>query len=141
MLPAALRRCLTDELTPEDWYELVNSKVFFWLDEARLARHRNAYGEADQLVLTIDAKRLLDRYGDIASVSPINTGNARRAAAPRNRSTFVPYQRWIQDGWEAECIPGRASRPANHRAVELTVPDSVPDILNYVTNVAPLVGK
>ena len=138
MPPAALRRCLVGEMTPEDWYDLLNSKVFFWLDNARLLRHRNAYGDADQLVLTIDAKRLLGRYGDVAFVSPINTGNARRAAAPRNSSTFVPYDRWLHDGWAFERLPGRASRPANHRPVELTISDGVPDILTYVTDVAAL---
>jgi hypothetical protein len=29
---------------PEDWFELLNSKVFFWLDVRRLNRQRLACG-------------------------------------------------------------------------------------------------
>jgi hypothetical protein len=32
MPPKALMRCLRSGLMPEDWFELLNSKVFFWLD-------------------------------------------------------------------------------------------------------------
>lgn len=37
MSDAGLRRCLTDGLTPEDWYRLLNGKVFFWLTRAPAA--------------------------------------------------------------------------------------------------------
>ncbi len=30
MPPEALRRCLDPGLTPQDWYDLVNAKVYFW---------------------------------------------------------------------------------------------------------------
>ncbi len=136
MPPHSLRKCLSGGLSPEDWYELLNSKVFFWLDEARLHRHRNAYRQADQLILTIDAPRLLARYGDLASVSPINTGNARRAAAPRNATTFVPYRSWQSAGWASETIPDRPTRSLTHRPVELTIPGDVTDIMEYVSNVS-----
>ncbi|HEV2066807.1 MAG TPA: hypothetical protein VGR08_08220, partial [Thermomicrobiales bacterium] len=42
MPPAALRRCLVDGATPESWYELLNSRVFFWFDPKRLNRLRQA---------------------------------------------------------------------------------------------------
>src|SRR5262245_13553452 len=37
-----LTRCLEDGLLPEDWYRLLNAKVFFWLTRNRLLRLLNA---------------------------------------------------------------------------------------------------
>jgi hypothetical protein len=138
MPPAALARCLKSGLVPEDWFELLNSKVFFWLDIERLNRQRHACKDAPQIALIIDASSLLANYSTVASVAPINTGNAMRAAAPRNRTTFVPYERWVEDGWAHENIPGAPRRPANHRPVELTIDDAVPDIMEYVVRVVAL---
>jgi hypothetical protein len=138
MPPAVLARCLGDGLTPEDWYELLNSKVFFWLDPDRLNRQRRACRAAAQLVLTIDAERLLKRYGPIASVSPINLGNAMRAPAWRSATTLVAYDRWVADGWVDERRPGMNARPNNHRPVELMIDGAVPDVMTYVTSVTPL---
>src|SRR5499425_184180 len=47
MPPAALERCLVG-LTAPQWYELLNSKVFFWLDIERLNRQRRACGSFPQ---------------------------------------------------------------------------------------------
>lgn|SRR6185295_11885667 len=134
----ALARCLQDGLAPEDWFELLNSKVFFWVDAGRLNRQRRACGTSTQIVLTVDAARLLARYGAQATVTPINTGNAMRAAAPRNRTTFVPYQRWIKEGWAHEKLGRAATRASSHKPVELTIDDAVPDIMDYVTAVVTL---
>ncbi|HVY06246.1 MAG TPA: hypothetical protein VHB46_09740 [Burkholderiales bacterium] len=138
MPPTALARCLKDGLAPEDWYELLNSKVFFWLDAERLNRQRQACKAAPQVVLVVDAAKMLAKHGRAAAVSPINTGNAMRAAAPRNRTTFVPYAHWVEAGWKHESISRAAIRPSSHRPVELTVDDAVPDILEFVTRVMPL---
>ena len=47
MPPASLERCLVG-LTAPQWYELLNSKVFFWLDIERLNRQRRACGSFPQ---------------------------------------------------------------------------------------------
>jgi uncharacterized protein DUF7002 len=138
MPPKALMRCLRSGLMPEDWFELLNSKVFFWLDPRRLNRQRLACGASPQIALVVDASRLLMKYGNLATVTPINTGNALRSAAPRNLTTFVPYQRWLIDGWAYEDIPGARPRSRNHRPVELTISEAVPDILGYVMAAVPL---
>jgi hypothetical protein len=138
MPPGALARCLTNGLTPPDWFEPLNSKIFFWLDPRRLNRQRLARKASPQIALVIDAVRLLVSYGCYATVTPINSGNALRAAARRNLSTFVPYERWRVDGWEFEDVPGTGRRDPNHRPVELAVNDAVPDIMDYVVSVAPL---
>jgi len=123
---------------PEDWFELLNSKVFFWLDPRRLNRQRLACGASPQVALVVNASRLLMKYSGLATVTPINTGNALRFAAPRNLTTFVPYQRWLIDGWAYEDIPGARPRPGSHRPAELTISEAVPDILYYVMAAVPL---
>jgi hypothetical protein len=138
MPPKALARCLMNGLEPEEWYELLNSKVFFWLDPRRLNRQRLACKASTQIVLVLDATRLLLNYHSSAAVTPINTGNARRRAALRNLSTFVPYERWCMDGWEGESVPGAKRRDRNHRPVELAIPDAVPDVMGYLVDVVPL---
>ena len=138
MPPKALRRCLTSGLTPADWFELLNSKVFFWLDPGRLNRQRLAGGALPQIALVINAADLLMKYNGFATVTPINTGNALRFAAPRNLTTFVPYERWLIDGWAYEDIPGARPRPRSHRPAELTISEAVPDILDYVMAAVPL---
>lgn len=132
MPPTALERCLRG-MTPAQWYTLLNSKVFFWFDIERLNRLRKVLITTPQIVLVIDTQRLLARYGNSISLSPINTGNARRQPALRGPSTFVPYSIWLQTGWasEAEAL-GTRPRPKSHHPVELTVTGSVPDIMDFV---------
>lgn len=138
MPPHRLVRGLDGGLSPADWFEAVNSKVFFWLDPERLNRHRAAYASRPQIVLSVDAATMLTKYHDTASVTPINVGNARRRPAPRNMSTFVPYAHWVADGWTHESITGRPARKSGHFPVELTVDDVVPDVLKYVLAVTEL---
>jgi hypothetical protein len=123
---------------PEDWFELLNSKVFFWLDVRRLNRQRLACGASPQVALVVNASHLLMKYSGLATVTPINTGNALRSAAPRNLTTFVPYQRWLIDGWAYEDIPGVQARPRSRQPAELTISEAVPDILDYVLAAVPL---
>jgi hypothetical protein len=138
MPPAALQRCLVG-LTAPHWYELLNSKVFFWFDIERLNRQRRACGTFAQVVLKIATHRLLDRYASQAALTPINTGNARRKPALRGAATFVPYSTWVKTAWlsEAQAL-GIRPRPWNHRPVELTVIDAVPDVMDFVVSVRTL---
>jgi hypothetical protein len=132
MPPQALACCLIG-MDPADWYRLINSKVFFWVDLQRMDRQRRACGRRPQVVMVVDTKRLLDRYAGVASVSPINTGNARRRPAVRGLSSFVPYASWFASGWNSESVGlGTRPRPRSHRAVELTVNGAVPDIMDFV---------
>jgi hypothetical protein len=135
MPPAALRRCLQG-MTPEEWYALINARVFFWLDDERLARHLRACRRHAQVVIELDAPRFLVRHAARAAVSPFNTGNARRRPAFRGHSTFVPYATWLESGWQHEAAGlGRPARPRTHRPAELTVDHAVPDIMDFVRDV------
>src|SRR5215470_15728122 len=138
MPPAALERCLVG-LTSTQWYHLLNSKVFFWLDIERLNRQRRACGSFPQVVLKIATDRLLDRHAAQAALTPINTGNARRKPALRGAATFVPYSVWVNTSWlsEAQAL-GTRPRPRRYPPVELTITDSVPDVMDFVVNVQKL---
>ncbi len=138
MPPSALERCLRG-MTPSQWYALLNSKVFFWFDIERLNRIRKLLVATPQIVMIIDAQRLLTRYGESAALSPFNTGNARRQPALRGPSTFVPYTTWLQTGWASETDAlGTRPRPKSLQPVELTIAGSVPDIMNFVVDVRRL---
>lgn len=137
MPPAALSRCLDPGLTPEDWYALINSKVFFWCDVDRLNRQRRACGRA-QVVMVLDLPRLLAAHAARASVTPFNTGNARRQPASRGRRSFVPYQQWLSEGWASEAAPSRPPRTRSHRPVELTIADAVPEVMRCVVDTVAL---
>jgi hypothetical protein len=138
MPPDALARCIVDGLAPGDWYALLNSMVFFWLDPERLHRQARAAKAWPQLILEIDTAAMLARYKSRAYVTPFNTGNARRRPARRGRATFVPYSTWMKTGWAHESTTlGLPLRSASHRPVELTIADSVHDIMKYVSDVRP----
>jgi hypothetical protein len=128
----SIERALRSGVTPEDWFELLNSKVFFWLDLNRLNRHRAACKSQKQVVLAIDAGRMLEQYSPFASVSPINSGNAMRAAVPRNLTTFVPYEKWVESGWDSEQVPGISRRSRSSWPAELTITGEIPDIARFV---------
>jgi hypothetical protein len=132
MPPSALARCLADGLTPADWYAQLNRRIFFWIDLERLNRQRLAC-KTPQYIMTIDANSLLKSYAGRAAVTPFNTGNARRVPARRGLASFVPYNMWVNSGWESEAIAlATKPRSLNHKPVELTIIDAVPDIFNFV---------
>lgn len=132
MPSAALERCLCD-MSPADWYAMINARVFFWLDVNRLNRQRAACEPRPQVVMAVDTAALVTAYGKRVAVTPINTGNARRKPALRGVATFVPLAEWVRSGWASEAaacdIP---SRRKSHQPVELTVIDAVPDIMRFV---------
>lgn len=138
-MPAnALARCL-HEMTPADWYALVNAHVFFWVDPERLNRQRKACGARPQVVLTIDVAQLVEAHAARIELTPINTGNARRQPAPRGRATFVPYATWLKSRWASEAAAlGTRERSRSHAPVELTVRDAVPYIEKLIVKVTEL---
>ena len=134
MPPAALARCLAHGLTAADWYAQLNRHVFFWIDLERLNRQRQAC-KTPQYIMIIDANCLLKNYATRAAVTPFNTGNARRVPAKRCLESFVPYDMWINSGWDSEAIAlATKPRPLSHKPVELTIIDAVPNIFDFVIN-------
>jgi len=125
MPPHVLSKALTGGWTPEDWYRLLNGFVFFWIDPERAKRQRKACGGRPQVLLVFDAHQLLESFGDLAWVSPINSGNTRRKAVLRGPGTLMPYAQWRQMGWST----GRQWRPPVEVLFRAVIPVTSPFLL------------
>ena len=125
MRESALLKCLED-MTPREWYELLNRKAFFWVTEQRVLKLLGAklYREKEHLVLTIDTRSLLAVHGDRVLLSPINSGSTLYNPPKRGRSTFLPISEYPFD-------ERRRSRNVASSLAELTVDYSVPDLFNH----------
>ena len=99
MPPQALARTLPSGVAPSDWYRFLNRFAFLWATQERLNRHLIAFRKRPQALLVFDAARLIRERGDDLLLSPINSGNAMRRAAPRSYELFVPYPVWREKGW------------------------------------------
>jgi hypothetical protein len=128
---AALQRCLIG-MTPAEWFALLNSKVFFWFDLARLDRQRRACGAHPQMLLVFETEILLAKYEAAAAVTPINTGNAMRQAASRGAQTFVPVMDWRRRQWALESAMTGKPRTASHPPVELAIAATLTDALQLM---------
>lgn len=131
-----LVRCLEDGLSPQDWYRLLNAKVFFWLTRPRLLRLLNAgtYRREEHDVLEIETAPLVAEYKKQIWFCPINSGCTKPYPHPRGENTFqriseYPYAVWTK------------KRPRGERVVELAVDYGVPDILNFVRRVVRMHGN
>ena len=125
-----LTRCLEDGLSPEEWYRILNAKVFFWVTWDRLLRLLNAgtYRLQEHDVLILDAKPLIEAYEKKIWLCPINSGSTKPFPHPRGEKTFqriadYPYAEW------------KGKRRRGERVVELAVDYAVPDVTKFVTRV------
>ena len=117
MQEKTLERCLAG-MTPREWYEALNRKVFFWVDEKRLIKllGARAYRNRPHLVLEIDTAELLRSYSDRVSLSSINSGATfTMKPAPRGFGTF---KRILE-------------HPEGKPVVELTVDYAIPDVADF----------
>lgn len=136
MHDAALQSCLLDGLTPKDWYELLNSRSFFWLSRERIWRllQAKAYRDKVQTVITLDTKRLLAAHRDRVWLSPLNSGSTLFKPQPRGRGTFVPISDFpFKERAKKRLLP--------ENVVELLVEHSVPDIHDHVLAVHLVQGS
>lgn len=130
-----LQRCLLDGLSPEAWYRLLNSKVFFWLTRERLIRLLNAgtYRMHEHDVLELDARSLLNACAMQISLCPINSGCTKPFPHPRGNSTFLRLAEYPYASWKTK-------RKRGERVVELAVDYAVPDVAKYVERVVRMKG-
>lgn len=136
MSDGGLERALRDNLTPTDWYKILNTKVFFWLTEERLWRllSARAYRKKEHDVLILDSRSLISAHREQIWFCPINSGNTKPYPWPRGVDTFeriaaYPYSHW------------RKKRKAGERVVELCVDHSVTDIMEHVLEVRRMLGS
>ena len=126
--PRKLRGCLID-MSEEEWYRLLNGKVFFWPDWQGLIWFlgATAYVNKPHVVITIDASRLLRQCANEITLSAINTGSTyprmnRDSPEPRGRSTFKRISEY-QPPWFRE----------------LAVDDGIQDIVSFALSVDRLI--
>jgi hypothetical protein len=79
-----------DGCTAEEFYRLLNGRVFFWPTENRLVTllGARAYRDRAHTVVTIDTAELLDRYEPQVTLSRINSGATLFDAPRRGPATF-----------------------------------------------------
>ena len=125
---------LTDSLdggmTVEQWLEILNNRVFFWLHPRRLAELLNArrYRGHAHDVIVVDTASLVAAHGERVRLSPINSGATLYPNAPqRGARTFVPIAEYPYED--------RRSRGIQGAIAELAVIDGVPDILHHAVRV------
>lgn len=125
MTRSALEKCLTDGTTPEEWFETLNARVFFWLSKDRLQGllGARAYRDKPQTVITLNTASLVGAHCDIITLSPINSGATIYNPVPRGRSTFMSIADFPFD--DRRKVKKKALKDA---VVELTVMGGVPDI-------------
>ena len=122
MSPRALEHVLED-MTPEQWYRLLNRKTFFWTTLERLKKMLNAgsYEDDHHDVLTVDTRKLVERHQDHISLSHINSG-ATFGFANRGSGTFKSIEAY----------------PAIRRktdVAEVVVEYHVPDVVDFTLSV------
>lgn len=135
MSDAALRKCLQN-MNPQQWYETLNSKVFFWLSRERLLGllSARAYRNRKHCILTLDTSRMVERHLAHITLSPINSGSTVYNPQPRSAQTFLPIASYPFDHW----LKKRRSR--TKAVVELAVDYAVPDIADLVLRVEHMQG-
>jgi Family of unknown function (DUF7002) len=133
---AGLRRCLPAHLGPEDWYRLLNQKVFFWLTRERLIKllKAGAYRDRPHTVIEVCTRKLVAAHRQRIWFCPMNSGCTKPYPHPRDEQTFqripdYPYSYW------------RARRRRGERVVELAIDYSVPNITEFVTRVVRMQGS
>jgi hypothetical protein len=132
MEPGRLEKALVDGTSTSEWYELINSRVFFWVQEPRLLRLLKArgYGTLEHDVLTLDTAPFLKAYAEKVWLCRMNSGNTWPMPHARGRDDF-------------KRIPDYAANSRGNpkkEVVELTVDDQVVDIAKYVINVRRMQG-
>ncbi len=136
MSDSGLRRALPEHISPADWYARLNSKVFFWMSEARLLRltTAKAYREIEHEVLVLDTRLLIKEFQKKIWLCPINSGCTKPMPHPRDFSTFQRIDEYDYAHW-------RQRRGRGERVVELCVDHSVPNVKRFVLDAFVVRGE
>ena len=132
MTDSALQKCLTDGLSPTDWYRTLNGLVFFWTVQDRLDRlfAARAYRDSPHLVLEFDTAKMVEAHAPNVRLSPINSGSTVYNPVQRGDDTFRTIDSFPYKEWRAK---GRGRRGA---VVEFAVQHQVPDPMNFLVSAA-----
>ena len=132
MSPDRLREALTGGTTPQEWYRLINGKVFFWAERARLLRLLGArwYRNIEHDVLTIDTRSLVTAHETLIWLCHMNSGN----------TLPVPHRRGVDIFKRIPDYPAKRNGKPEKPVVELVVDYGVSDISRHVTSVHRMRG-
>ncbi|MFC1408169.1 hypothetical protein ACEZCY_02600 [Streptacidiphilus sp. N1-12] len=114
----------------QEYLDLLNGRVFFWLSRGRLDALLDAYRGSAQLVRCFDTAEVLERHGPRVQLSPFNSGSMKGPRVPvRGRDVFrdvgdFPYEHWR-----------RKHRSRGAVVAELTVEHAVPDAAQLAVRV------
>ena len=109
----------------QEWLEMLNSRVFFWLTQDRLKGLLCAreYCSNSHVVIVLDTLRLANDFAANITLAPMNTGTTQPFAHERGLSTFY---RMAEYPFEE-----RRSKGPNGTVVELAVEGGVRKIGKY----------
>ena len=129
MTDSALRKCLPEDVSPSEWFEILNDRAFFWLSRDRLRGllGARAYRGRPQTVLTVDTASLVKAHRDRIELSPLNSGATIYNPQPRGRNTFLPIADYPFN-------ERRKTRQIEKAVVELVVRGGVPDIFDHLVS-------
>lgn len=95
MDPERLKKSLPEDISVESWCRFINKRVFFWADWTglKILISANEYVYKSHLVITIDTRKLLQRYESEITLSSMNSGSTfpkkgRVNPEPRSYATF-----------------------------------------------------
>ena len=130
MSDSALNKALLDGLTPRDWYETLNSKVFFWSSEDKVKVLLNARAYRDKVhdVISVDTAKLVQYYGDRIVLCPYNSGSTIWKPVKRGRKFYSSIETFDFDVW-------RKKRGRSKAVTEVCVEGGVEDIRKIVIQV------
>jgi len=122
-------------MTPQEWYEFLNRRTFFWMTQERLLTllAARAYRDRTHCVLTVDTTQLVAAHQDRIRLSPINSGSTIYRPQPRGRRTF----RSLPDYPFEE---RRRLRGVKNAIAEMCVDYGVPEVASFVVRVAHMRG-
>ncbi len=136
MSDTGLSKCLPQDITPRDWYCLLNQMSFFWLSEERLLRLLKArpYRDDTHTVLVVNTASLVRTHEPNIRLSPINSGCTKPYPHPRGHSTFLPVTDYPFNEWYEK-------RGGRDPIVELAVIGGVSDIAAHTMSVLRMRGS
>lgn len=124
-----LKKCL-DGCDLQTWFQLLNNRVFFWLDIERLKTLMAAreYRGKTHTVLTVRTGSLIRNHESSITLCPLNSGSTSPFAHSRGPHSFMRMSEYP--------FAERLNRGSYGCVVELAVEDGVLDIAKHTVRVA-----
>lgn len=126
---SALHKCLRG-MTPRQWYEMLNDRVFFWVTAERVHTllSARAYRNRVHTVITIETAALVAKHAGRMFLSPINSGSTIYKPQERGEETFRSFNQYPFE-------ERRRLRGLRNAIAEVAIPYSVPELREFVLRV------